>query len=109
MTVSNILILSGGLLLIVYSCFLYFYPPSFRNFWYGIHTRMTESNSQLWSVGQKIFSYLIFTMGVGLTVCAATKIVSQNHTFELILIALVLWKFLKFVVNRGLEKRSPTS
>ena len=95
-----------GLFLIFYAGLLHFFPPKYLNFWYGISTSATQKDSNKWNKGQKIFSYIIFGIGVSLILLGINTIKGIEHQFPIILWMLLFWKISILIVNHILKKGS---
>ena len=105
MIVFDSFTLAIALLLIAFSLVIFFFPPKFCNFWYGITTSLTIKNKIIWADGQKLFAYAIFGIGLIFCICAFLNIGTKFHPTRTFFLLIVLWKLSKYIVHKILEKK----
>jgi len=96
---------SVSILLIIYSLLLYFFPPNFRNYWWGVNSRLMSKKEIIWAAGQRFFAYASFGIGLFFFIIGMLKVVDEKHYVSMMLYLVLLWKFSKYVVNEILKRK----
>lgn len=93
-----------GLLLILFSSAMIFFPPRFGSFFYGVRTRWTMKSKMGWRSGQRKFAFSIMIIGAILTAIGFLKIEQLIKPFPIALMIIGLWVIAKYFVHKNLKK-----
>jgi multisubunit Na+/H+ antiporter MnhE subunit len=96
-----------GLYLILTAVFLYFFPPKFGSFFFGVRTNMTMKNKIIWAAGQRLFTYSYLAIGLIFSIIGVFKIDEIIRPFPMVVIFISLMALAKYIVHRLLVSKFP--
>jgi len=98
-----------GLILILCSLCIFIFPPKFGNDFYGIITKRTLLNETVWVTGQKLFAVSIIAIGAIYIILGNLKLRDVIPDFVKFILLIGLWNLSKYIVDKVLEKKYPTT
>jgi uncharacterized membrane protein len=96
-----------GILLIVYSIIVFIIPPKFMNGTFGIKTKMTSINEEIWYSGQRLLAISLIILGLIFGIMGLFKIQEKYMYIVLAILLIASWFRIKNVIDIILEKRYP--
>ena len=96
-----------GLFLMITAICILIFPPNFRNLFFGINTKWTQKNENVWADGQKLFAKSIIIIGLIFFVIGNINIRESLPSFSMVLLLIGLWNLSKYIVHKILERKYP--
>jgi len=96
-----------GLFLMITAICILIFPPNFRILFFGINTKWTQKNENVWADGQKLFAKSIIIIGLIFFVIGNINIGEHLPSFSTVLLLIGLWNLSKYIVHKILERKYP--
>lgn len=96
-----------GLVLIIYGILILLFPPKFESNMFGISTKMTMKNKDIWLHGQKLLAYALLAMGFIYIILSILQLLVIIQYWVLVILFMVFWVLTKFSINKILSKKYP--
>src|SRR5258706_9429059 len=97
----------GGLFLILFAILMLVFPPKFGNVYYGVTTKWTLKNENIWATGQTLFAISIAAIGLLFFAIGNFKLHETIPSFSMLILLIGLWGLSKYIVHKILEKKYP--
>jgi uncharacterized membrane protein len=96
-----------GLVLFLYGLVTLIFPPKFGNDMFGICTKMTMLNKEIWKHGQKLLAYTLMSFGLINAIIGLIRNKYQVDYWIGVLLLIAFWQLTKFIINKILTKKYP--